>query len=277
MPKLTVLHDTYFKYPDPKKFVLSAEILDQTDPGNTLFVPKGSTFKVHSYSQVNAKYYKVAFNQFVAAKRNTWAVYMDHVRIIDDKPKTLVDKVVTKLKVSKISQPDSQTCQATCICMALGLTANDVPTVRQKLIRYGTAGDPGVMARVIRELKPASLNYRLNLNASLSDAVELLKNGAFLITHGWWTPSGHVICLDGIDPDPNTLSIKFNVSDPWSKFNEELFKYDNLSIKFYDGYYSSRLLYATAVAGASYYDAENYFRSDKLNMSQKGAWLHIFE
>lgn len=276
MVKLTVTHDTYFKYPDPKLFVLSAEVLDKLEPGNTLFVSKGSTFEVHSYSQVNSKYYRVAFNQFIASKRNTWAVYMDHVRIIPDEPKTLIDSITSRLKVSKISQPDASTCQATCICMALGLTANDVPMVRQRLLRYGTAGDPGVMAKVIRDLKPASLNYRLNLNASLNDCIKWLEDGEFLIIHLWATPSGHVICLDGINPDTNTMSIKFNVSDPWSKFNESTFKYDNLSIKFYDGYYSSKLIYATGVAGTSYEDAKYRYRKGEMNSNRSGAWIHRF-
>ena len=176
---------------------------------------------------------------------------------------------VTQIKALNLSQPDAVTCQAACIGMAVG--DRDVQGIRRKLLAFGQAGDPAVMGKVIRAYgKP----YRFDANASLKQVYEWLKAGEFLITHGWFTRSGHVICLDGLKArSPVRYSI--NVKDPWSEFNASTWSYDQNS-KFYDGFYSDGLIYAACVAGSSCSDAKKIYQKGSIDILQKGMWVHRF-
>ena len=176
---------------------------------------------------------------------------------------------VTQIKALNLSQPDASTCQAACIGMAVG--DQDVAGIRRKLAARGTAGDTAVMAAVIREYgRP----YKYEANASLAQCYEWLKAGEFLITHGWFTGSGHVICLDGLKINDET-SRCLDVKDPWSEFNVQTWRYD-LSIKFFDGFYSDLLIYATCVAGTSVGDAQSIYRAGRVDVNRGGMWVHRF-
>lgn len=180
-------------------------------------------------------------------------------------------EIETLLKVSNFSQPDASTCQSTCIAMAV----NDpnIRSIRSKLLATGLdAGSPIAMKKVI---KGYTTKYEFDDNASLEKVYEWLKAGEFLITHGFFTGSGHVICLDGIELDPKTLSHRISVKDPWSEFNALTWKYDNAS-KFYDGYYSSRCIYAACVASTSVGNARSIYNSGALNTARGGMWVHRF-
>lgn len=176
---------------------------------------------------------------------------------------------VTQIKALNLSQPDSVTCQAACIGMAVG--DRDVQGIRRRLVARGSAGDPAVMAHVIRSYgRP----YRYEGNASLAQVYGWLKAGEFLITHGWFTGSGHVICLDGLRADANGRH-SLDVKDPWSEFNPTAWSY-NLGSKFYDGFYSDLLIYATCVAGASSADARRIYQAGKVDTARGGMWVHRF-
>lgn len=177
----------------------------------------------------------------------------------------------TLLKVSNFSQPDASTCQSTCIAMAV----NDpnIKGIRSRLLATGLdAGSPTAMAKVIGTY---TKKYKFESNASLDKVYEWLKAGEFLITHGWFTGSGHVICLDGVKLDEKALSHQISVKDPWSEFNASSWKYDKAS-KFYDGYYSSRCIYASCVAGTSVNNARDIYNAGSLNTSRGGMWVHRF-
>lgn len=146
----------------------------------------------------------------------------------------------------------------------------DATRIRAKLVKAGNPGNPYVMGLVISSY---GVNYTFDDNASLSEAREWLKDGEFLITHGWFTRSGHVICLDGLEVDPSNLSYRFNVKDPWSEFNAKAWAY-NLGSLFYDGYYSSRLVYATCVKSANVREAAAIYRRGELDSMRKGMWVH---
>jgi GH24 family phage-related lysozyme (muramidase) len=177
---------------------------------------------------------------------------------------------VTQIKALNLSQPDASTCQAACIGMAVG--DQDVAGIRRKLAARGTAGDTAVMAAVIREYgRP----YKYEANASLAQCYEWLKAGEFLITHGWFTGSGHVICLDGLKINDETGRRYLDVKDPWSEFNVQTWRY-NLSIKFFDGFYSDLLIYATCVAGTSVGDAQSIYRQGRVDVNRGGMWVHRF-
>jgi lysozyme len=175
---------------------------------------------------------------------------------------------VTQIKALNLSQPDSVTCQAACIGMAVG--DRDVQGIRRKLTARGQAGDPAVMAAVIHSYgRP----YRYDGNASLAKVYDWLKAGEFLITHGWFTGSGHVICLDGLKRASDSYLL--DVKDPWSEFNPATWSYSKSS-KFYDGFYSDRCIYAACVAGASVSDAKRLYRAGKVDTARGGMWVHRF-
>lgn len=176
---------------------------------------------------------------------------------------------VTQIKALNISQPDEVTCQAACIGMAVG--DRDVMKIRRELLGRGNPGSPAVMGQVIRNYgRP----YIYDGNASMAKIYDWLKAGEFLITHGWFTGSGHVICLDGLRTDGNGR-YSLDVKDPWSEFNAQDWAY-NLGSKFHDGFYSDRLIYATCCAGSSVTDARRVYQSGTVDTTRGGMWVHRF-
>lgn len=171
-----------------------------------------------------------------------------------------------------LSQPDAVTCQAACIGMAVG--DRDIAGIRRKLEVIGTAGDPGVMAQVIRGY---GVPYRYEGNACLAEVREWLQAGELLITHGWFTGSGHVICLDGLRKVARSAtSYDVNVKDPWSEFDGPTWSYRS-DAKFYDGFYSELIIYAACVAGASRDDAARLYRAGEVDAGLRGMWVHRFQ
>jgi hypothetical protein len=177
---------------------------------------------------------------------------------------------VTQIKAINLSQPDASACQAACIGMAVG--DRDVMGIRRRLLARGNAGNTTVMASVIREYgRP----YVLDQDASLEKCYQWLKAGEFLITHGWFTSSGHVICLDGLKAASEPGRYVFDVKDPWSEFNVQTWRYD-LGSRFFDGFYSDLLIYATCVASASVAAAQATYRRGRVDAHQGGMWVHRF-
>jgi hypothetical protein len=178
----------------------------------------------------------------------------------------------TKVRMTKIPQQDSVTCQSACIASALGMSAKDVSAVRRALVEGGVAGDPTNMGNYIQD-KIGSARYDYTPVSSINQAAELIgKDGALLIVHGWFTNSGHVIILDGVNISNQVES--FSVYDPWSEFDGETFSYP-FNARFYDGNYSSRLIYATCVEGQSRNDARALYRAGKLDPDTKNMYTHI--
>jgi hypothetical protein len=181
---------------------------------------------------------------------------------------------VTQIKALNLSQPDENTCQAACVAMAVG--DKDVIGIRNKLLREArrvgqSAGSPTVMGAVILSYgRP----YKYEGNASLNDVYSWLKAGEFLITHGWFTRSGHIICLDGLRKNENG-SHSLDVKDPWSEFNAPLWKY-NLNSKFFDGFYSDKCIYAACVEGTSSVNSFDIYKKGDVNLGRRGMWVHRF-
>jgi hypothetical protein len=167
------------------------------------------------------------------------------------------------------SQPNSYTCQSTCIAMATGAT--DVSTIRSLLEAQGDPGNPYVMGTELRHR--LGVRYVFEENACLNEMREWLKAGEFLITHGWFTGSGHVVGMDGVEVDPKTMSYRLNMRDPWDEFDAASWTYLGRFNKF-DGFYSSRCIYAACVAGQSRGDAAAIYRRGELDSARKGAWVH---
>lgn len=174
----------------------------------------------------------------------------------------------TKVQALKLSQPDAATCQAACIAMAV--RDPDIMGVRRRLQQIGVAGDPAVMGRVIRDYK---VPYQYEGSASLKQVYQWLRDGELLITHGWFTASGHVIVLDGLRFDEPSGRYLLNVADPWSEFDAPSWAYRSSS-KFYDGFYSELCIFAACVAGGSVSHARDLYRAGRVNRDQRAMWVH---
>ena len=168
-----------------------------------------------------------------------------------------------------LSQPNAYTCQSACIAMAAGLS--DIMRIRHQLEELGDPGNPYNMGSILKG--HFGDRYLFDENACLSEVRGWLKAGEFLITHGWFTSSGHVICLDGAAIDSERLSYKISVKDPWSEFDGRSWSYNNPGVDRYDGYYSAHLLYAAIVASQSVWDAAAIYRRGELDSMRKGAWI----
>jgi len=187
----------------------------------------------------------------------------------------------------KLSQPDASTCQATCLGMAVG--REDIWHIRGNLLGMGTPGDPFVMADWARPRFPG---YEFHEDASLLDALLWIARGDLLITHGWFTRSGHVIVIDGAEvavpkflgrissalpwtATPSPRDVRFDVVDPWSEFDGPGWRYPYGS-KMFDGFYSARLMWAACVAGTSWSHARRLYQQGTPRLEAGGMWVHRF-
>jgi len=173
----------------------------------------------------------------------------------------------TKVRALNLSQPDGSTCQSACIAMSIG--SKEIYDIRSQLLKLGDAGHPSNMGQILRRYK--GKKYIYDESASINDMVRYLKDGEFLITHGWFTDSGHVIALDGVKTGKGQTS--FNVKDPWSEFNGPTWSYNKPSVNFFDGFYSDRIIYAACVVGTSRWDAARCY-SEKVQPDIGRAWVH---
>lgn len=169
-----------------------------------------------------------------------------------------------------VSQPDALTCQSACIAQVLGLDgAANVWMVRRELESLGVPGDPGVMGRY---LKPKVREYKYNGEASLADFDKALLDGYRLITHGFFTPSGHVVGIQGIAGNGKG----YVVDDPWAEFDFGSGTYtgnqngNNLV-------YSRQGIYAYCVKAWSYGEAIAAYKEGKAPSDAKGAYLHMIK
>ena len=176
----------------------------------------------------------------------------------------------TAVQALNLSQPDAVSCQSACLAMATG--NRDIPGIRRKLQAMGDPGSPGVMARYARSVP--GVRYEYDGDACLEDVYGWLMAGELLITHGWFTSSGHVICLDGLMANPDG-SKAISVKDPWSEFDARTWSYPYTS-RFFDGYYGDRCIYAACVAGANVTDARRIYNTGKVDTRRGGMWVHRF-
>jgi hypothetical protein len=174
----------------------------------------------------------------------------------------------SKIVELNLSQPNFYTCQSACIGMVV--KDADIMGIRKKLERAGDPGNPYTMGKIIKQYP---VNYAFEEDASLSEVREWLKNGESLITHGWFTNSGHVICLDGLEIDTTTLSYRLSVKDPWGEFDAPKWKYIP-STYYFDGWYSSYCIYASCVASSSVSHARTLYRNGILDSRRRGMWVH---
>lgn len=166
-----------------------------------------------------------------------------------------------------VAQYDSSTCQSACIAKMLG--TYEVPRIRAELLLSGAAGSPYNMGDYLR---PRVKSYEFLENGSLSDAVGFLQDGFQLITHGWFTGSGHVISI----VDYSSELKKFLVDDPWFEFDFSTWSYDYR----YSGnnvYYSALGIFAACVISTSPPVAERLYKQGVADWDAKGMWIHAIK
>jgi len=193
----------------------------------------------------------------------------------------------TSVSDLKLSQPDPTTCQAACLAMAVGRDA--IWEIRANLLGLGTPGDPWTMAKWAECRFPG---YEFHPNGSLSNCLEWVRRGDLLITHGWFTPAGHVIVLDGAEQrapsalgrishaipwtaSPAPADLKWDVCDPWAEFDGPTWTYQGTA-RMFDGFYSSRLIWAGCVASRSFAQARYLYQKGTPRLDQGGMWVHRF-
>lgn len=162
-----------------------------------------------------------------------------------------------------VPQPDAYTCQSACIAKMIG--TQDVAGIRRGLLEIGTPGDPAVMAQY---LKPRVKEYHYSAIASLNECKQWLDQGYQLITHGWFTGSGHVISL--VDHDAKG----FIVDDPWAEFDFPSWQYTG-NTNGNDLHYSFKGIYIACVVSHSRGEAESMYSANiQPDMNFKNAWVH---
>ncbi|NJO48936.1 MAG: hypothetical protein HC840_05020 [Leptolyngbyaceae cyanobacterium RM2_2_4] len=164
-----------------------------------------------------------------------------------------------------VPQPDVVTCQSAAIAKVLGRT--DVMQIRKDLLQMGTPGDPKVMSRYLL-LRCAY--YSFTDKGSLSEAVEFLKKpNRAIITHGWFTRSGHVVTLAANHPQG------FIVDDSWGDFDFEAWRY--ISDDGNNRTWAFAQVYAAVVASIGFEHAKNIYAARDVDMDYKNAWFHLIE
>lgn len=173
-----------------------------------------------------------------------------------------------------VEQPDARTCQAAAIARLVG--TQDVLPVRQELDRLAIqrgseAGDPYVMGDYLRA--KFGSKYDFSADASINQLRSALDRGCHAITHGWFTPVGHVIGISGyVEDNDKTL---FKAEDPWFEFDFPSGKFtartgDNAP-------YSAHGIYAYCVASWSYQGAREIYDRGELLPRKGGMWLHMVQ
>lgn len=174
--------------------------------------------------------------------------------------------MATSRMLDYIAQPDARTCQSACVLMMTGDPDKiGVLGVRAALERLGEPGNPYVMGEY---LKPRVREYAFDPKSSISDMVGWIEDGYRLITHGYFSNSGHVIVISGYKVDCFTVDDpygEFYVSPHWRYSNNE--NGDDLP-------YSERLIYSTCVASGDRDGARKIYNSWIINRNFKDAWVH---
>lgn len=164
-----------------------------------------------------------------------------------------------------LPQPDELTCQSAAIGQSIG--EKDVYKIREDLLSMGTPGDPQVMGRY---LKSRCAFYRFDDKGSLSQAIDFLKKpNRAIITHGWFTRSGHVVTLSANHPKG------FIADDPWGDFNFEGWTY--VSDDGNNKTWTFAQVYAAIVGSIGFEHAKTIYANRELDMNYGNAWFHLIE
>lgn len=214
MAQLKVLQDTTFTLQP----VDSSTLPDSQKQS----IAANSLFQVASYLPSENHHFKVALANQTFQGHNTWYVYRPHVQLLDDKGNSLQADTV-QLKVPYLSQLDNVenpygSCNVTSIAMALmylGIKQQHPGKQFEDELQDWMAAR-GLDRHSPNDLVKLVIAYgaqdKFKTNATIDDVKNWLAQGNPAVTHGYFTSSGHVICLLGYNEKG------FIVNDPYGEW-----------------------------------------------------------
>ncbi|MER3435640.1 MAG: peptidoglycan-binding protein [Leptolyngbya sp. ERB_1_1] len=242
MLQVKILVDTVLK----QQPIESAKLPDDQKQS----IKAGTILTINSFTPV-ADHLKVVLSDKTFQGKNTWFVFQRHAAILSDGKISF--PTATRLAVPYLDQLDNSdnpygTCNVTSLAMVLSYfrVPPRNPSIRfpDELDRYCSDNnldrhEPDALAQVAQAY---GCDDRFSKTASFEQIKEWLIQGNPAIVHGYFTPSGHIICIIGYNEKG------FVVNDPYG----ELMYSSNPSDSHYDIYttgagltYSYNLMYQT--------------------------------
>lgn len=234
--KLKVIQDTTFKQTTED----SSRLLDR----DKIDVPEGKVFNIHSWKFVGRNHVKVALIGTTLGEpaRNTWHVYVPHVRLINDKsqvvavtpepspstgnlPATKILNVPYKSQLDNGLNPTGA-CNVTCFAMVMAYLQikgrTGVGQLEDELYRYMqnnglSRWEPDDLARMAYAY---GIQDDFTMRAKLSDLRKAVAAGYPCIIHGYFTTFGHIIVVRGYD------QTGFFVNDPYGEWTSSGYRND---------------------------------------------------
>lgn len=212
MTQIKIICDTTFKLQP----VSSSQLSDSQKQR----VPDGTLLNVQSYYAV-ADHIKVALLEKFFKGRNTWFVYQKHAVIL--KNGNIVCPAEVKLKVPYKSQLDNAdnpygSCNTTSVAMTLsyfGVTSNNPDEQLEDELQDWLEArglDRHEPTHLAQAVEAYGCHDNFKTNATIQEVKEWLVQGNPAIVHGYFTASGHVVCLIGYN------SQGLIVNDPYGEY-----------------------------------------------------------
>lgn len=192
-------------------------------------IKAGEVYDVQVYTPM-LDHIKVTFKNQNFKGKNTWYLFQKHAVIVKDEK--VICPAEIKLKVPYKSQLDNAgnpygSCNVTSIAMALsflGLKAKDAK------IQLEDEFQDWMEAKGLDRHSPADLvklvegyGYKdtFKTNATVQEVQDWLILGNPAVIHGYFTTSGHIICLIGFNQKG------FIVNDPYGEWNADGYDTDS--------------------------------------------------
>lgn len=234
--KLKVIVGTPFKQ--------STEDSSRLPAADKLFVDAGKEFRVHSWKVVDRNHLKVALlgTTLGDPPRNTWFVYIPHIRLVNDKnqvvaitspsssssgslPLSKVLNVPYKSQLDNALNP-SGACNVTAFAMVMAYFQikgrTGVGQLEDELYRYMESNglsrwEPDDLAQMANAY---GLKDTFTMRGRLSDLRQAIASGYPCIIHGYFTSFGHIIVVRGYDQQG------FFVNDPYGEWTSGGYRND---------------------------------------------------
>ncbi len=215
MPQLKILVDTTLK----QQPIQSSQLSDDQKQA----VTAGSVFDVRAYLLVPG-HIKVTFTNQTFQGKNTWFVFAQHAQLLDTNGNSIaILPPAVKLNVPYQSQLDNSenpfgSCNVTSVSMCLEFFGvkgkNHNERLEDELQDWLTAQglDRHAPKDLARVTEAYCIHDDFHPNATIEQIKQWLAGGNPVIVHGYFTASGHVICLIGYNDRG------FVVNDPYGEW-----------------------------------------------------------
>lgn len=182
-------------------------------------ISAGTVLTIESFTPV-ADHLKVTFADKTFQGKNTWLIFQRHAVVLKDGKVNFPQ--ATRLAVPYLDQLDNSdhpygTCNVTSLAMVLSYfrVPPRNPSIRfpDELNRHCTANnlDRETPEAIVKVAEDYGCNDRFSQTASFEQVKEWLAQGNPAIVHGYFTPTGHIICIIGYN------ETGFIVNDPYGE------------------------------------------------------------